>query len=153
MYHYLLSLGSNVNPENNILKSHYYIEKLIGGIISESSLYESKAEGFESDYAFVNQSIIVKSLLNPDEVLIQISSIDQTFQRSRSTSGYSDRTIDIDIILSDNEFTNITAKIPHPRWQQRNFVIVPSQELNSELFAKQLNHTHININQVLKKFL
>lgn len=153
MYHYLLSIGSNVEPEKNILKSHYYIEILIGAIIEESSLYESKAEGFESDFPFINQSVIVKSLLNPDEILLQISSIDESFKRSRSSNGYSDRTIDIDIILTDNKSPCKSAEVPHPRWKERNFVIVPSKELRTAVFSKELNQVRLHFNQTLKKYL
>lgn len=153
MFNYVISLGSNIDPEKNILKSHYYIEKLIGTIIDDSSLYVSKPVGFDSENDFINQSIFLKSTLSPDEILEKVNTIDEIFNRIRIKSGYSDRPIDIDIILSDYQGVNKEAKIPHPRWKDRAFVIVPSLDLNSHPFDKELNTISFNQNTGLYKFL
>lgn len=153
MYNYLISLGSNIDAEKNILKSHYYIEKYLGKIIHESSLYKSEPVGFKSENDFINQSIILNSDLTPDRMLTKIELIDSLFNRIRIKSAYSDRPIDIDLILTDFQGTSTSAELPHPRWTERTFVIEPSKELKSHLFEKELDRIKTGQITGLCKFL
>ena len=55
-------------------------------------------------------------------------------RKIRNTQKYESRKIDIDIILYDDliiEEKNLT--IPHPRYTQRSFVLVPLLEIDNKL--------------------
>jgi len=53
---------------------------------------------------------------------------------TKSGNGYSDRLIDIDILLYDNQIIDQpTLKIPHPLMTERDFVLVPLTEIAPEL--------------------
>lgn len=153
MIYYMISLGSNINPEKNILKSHYYINKHIGTIINMSSLYGSTPMGFQSDNMFINQSITISSRLNPDQVLKKIALIDKIFSRVRIEEGYTDRPIDIDIILCNKSFNNQEAKLPHPRWKERSFVVTPNLEIQTSIFKKELSQIETKVSPTIVKFL
>ena len=69
-------------------------------------------------------------------MIIKIKAIfEKTMGRKiRNTQKYESRKIDIDIILYDDliiEEKNLT--IPHPRYTQRSFVLVPLLEIDNKL--------------------
>ena len=70
------------------------------------------------------------------EVLRRTQAIERALGRTKkSTDGYSDRTIDIDIIRAFDEngqeiqVSEPTLQIPHPLWQERDFVTIPLASL------------------------
>ena len=129
------SIGSNLGDRySNISKCISLIEKKIGNVISISSLYKNLAQGFVGDY-FYNCCIKVKSSNNPLKILNFISSIESEMGReNRNSEEYQSRIIDIDIILFDDLiFEDQNLKIPHPRFHERNFVLLPLLEINNEL--------------------
>ena len=73
----------------------------------------------------------------PAQVLAATQAIERALGRThKSVNGhYSDRTIDIDIIQAFDELgkeisvLTPTLTIPHPLWQERDFVKVPLQEI------------------------
>ena len=70
--------------------------------------------------------------LPPEGVLREIGVIERELGRIRSvTERYTSRTIDIDILLFGNEVINRPPDlvVPHPRMEQRRFVLVPLVEI------------------------
>ena len=129
------SIGSNLGDRfSNISKSISLIEKQIGKVISISSLYKNLAQGFVGDF-FYNCCIKVKSSHPPLKILNFISSIEFEMGReNRNSEEYQSRIIDIDIILFDDLiFEDENLKIPHPRFHERNFVLLPLLEIDNEL--------------------
>ena len=129
------SIGSNLGDRYfNISKCISLIEKQIGKVISISSLYKNLAQGFVGDF-FYNCCIKVKSSHPPLKILNFISSIEFEMGReNRNSEEYQSRIIDIDIILFDDLiFEDENLKIPHPRFHERNFVLLPLLEIDNEL--------------------
>ena len=135
---YYLSLGSNLgNREQTIRLALKQIEQQIGQILRCSSFYYSSPWGFESDNQFCNLCCVIKSSLSPLEVLSTTQSIERALGRKKKSidGNYSDRTIDIDIIQAFEDsgeeiFIHISSlQLPHPLWQQRDFVRIPLQEI------------------------
>ena len=121
-----LLLGSNLNNRNaNLESAQVWIEKEIGSIEKKSEIIETSAEGFESDYDFLNQIIVVQTEFSPISVLKILKKIEQKMGRVYivSEQKYQDRIIDIDI-LTFNEiiFDSRILKIPHHQIFSRNFV-------------------------------
>ena len=55
-------------------------------------------------------------------------------RKKRNPDEYESRKIDIDIILYDNLIINEKKLIiPHPRYKERNFVLLPLAEINDQL--------------------
>ena len=135
---YYLSLGANLGErERTITQALQMIEQQIGTVLRCSSFYYSPAWGFESENEFCNLCSCVETSMQPLEVLLATQVIEQNLGRTlKSLNGYySDRYIDIDIILAFDEhnqelFINTPElTIPHPLWSKRDFVKVPLAEI------------------------
>ena len=129
------SLGSNLGDRYlNLSKCISLIEKNIGDVKHVSSLYKNSAQGFAGDY-FYNCCIEVLTLYKPQQVIDKIKFIEMKMGRKkRNPDEYESRKIDIDIILFDNLIINEKDLIiPHPRYRERNFVLLPLAEINDQL--------------------
>ena len=132
-----LGLGSNLGDrEANIRKAISLIGKKVGLVLRQSSLIETEPWGFESSNKFLNAVILFETPLTPRQLLKVTQSIERQLGRrkkspsSSSPVSYSDRPIDIDILLYDDLTVNEPdLKIPHPLMQQRDFVMIPLQEI------------------------
>ena len=138
MYYYL-SLGANLgNREQTIHSAIQRIEQQIGPVTRCSSFYYSAPWGFESKHEFCNVCCLLETDKTPLDVLQATQEIERMLGRAKKSTGgnYSDRTIDIDIIRVLDEGKEIywnseRLQIPHPLWEQRDFVTVPLKEIQS----------------------
>ena len=138
-----LGLGSNLGDrEANIRKAISLIGKKVGLVLRQSSLIETEPWGFESSNKFLNAVILCETPLTPRQLLKVTQSIERQLGRRKKSSAsrlpspssspvsYSDRPIDIDILLYDDlTVDEPDLKIPHPLMQQRDFVMIPLQEI------------------------
>lgn len=128
-----IGLGSNLgNKELHLQTAIDEIEKRIGHVVRQSAFIESEPWGFESNNTFVNAVIAVDTDMTPTDVLKETQKIEREMGRThKSVNGhYADRTIDIDILLFGNmEIDTPELTVPHPRMNERDFVIVPLREI------------------------
>ncbi len=134
-----LSLGSNLgNRRQLLLDAIEKINKKVGNVVRQSSFYETKPWGFESENLFLNAAVKVTTKLSPTELLEVTQQIEREMGRRKKTTlnpqlltpNYSDRPIDIDILLYDDLHVDLPElKIPHPLMQERDFVLVPLREI------------------------
>jgi len=126
-----LSLGSNQGRKlNNLQEAIYEIAESIGAIHKISSVYKTDSWGFKGD-DFYNICIAVSTYLPPEELLKNILNIETKLGRKREQNNkYTNRKIDIDILLFDDEIVfSKNIIIPHPRMLDRRFVLVPLAEI------------------------
>ena len=126
-----LSLGSNQGRKlNNLQEAIYEIAESIGAIHKISSVYKTDSWGFKGD-VFYNICIAVSTYLPPEELLKNILNIETKLGRKREQNNkYTNRKIDIDILLFDDEIVfSKNIIIPHPRMLDRKFVLVPLAEI------------------------
>jgi len=128
-----LSLGTNMgNKEENLRTAMTLIEEQVGTITSQSALYASAPWGFNSENTFLNNAIAVETSLTPEELLSTTQRIEHTLGRThKSVDGqYSDRLIDIDILLYDDVVMHTPSlTLPHPLMHRRLFVLEPLSEI------------------------
>lgn len=147
--YYFLSLGSNLgNCEQTLQTALQQIEQEVGHVDRCSSFFYSEPWGFESTHGFCNLCCRVETELMPLEVLHKTQAIERALGRTHKSidSHYADRTIDIDLIrVFDKEGKEIKLAIshqpsaisdepqwltlPHPLWEQRDFVKLPLAEI------------------------
>lgn len=130
-----LSLGSNQdNRFETLQKASQLVFKEIGTVNAISNIYETPALGFVGA-DFLNLCMEVLTFYEANEVLLRLLQIEKKLGReSNDKKGYSSRSIDIDILFYDElviESKNLS--LPHPRLQDRLFVLKPLSELNSDL--------------------
>lgn len=126
-----LSLGSNQGDKlKNLQKAINKIAENIGAIHRISSVYKTSSWGYDGE-DFYNICISVSSYLQPENLLEKLLKIEEILGRERKKrDNYSDRKIDIDILLFDNEIIfSKEVTIPHPRMLERKFVLVPLVEI------------------------
>jgi 2-amino-4-hydroxy-6-hydroxymethyldihydropteridine diphosphokinase len=119
-----LSLGSNIQPELNLPRA---IDLLLeyGKILKVSSAWESEAVG-SAGPNFLNACVLFGTpLLYPELKEQVIHPIEAKLGRERTADKFAPRTIDIDIVLFDNELCN------EKFWEQA-FVVVPLSEIYRE---------------------
>lgn len=130
-YKIILSLGSNMGERmSNLQQAVDLTFERIGSIKTISSVYESPAMGFSGD-AFFNIVLEAETGLLPEVVLEEILEIERKMGRIRSsTGGYISRPIDIDILfVEDLVIQEENLIVPHPRLQDRKFVLEPLMEI------------------------
>ena len=128
-----IGLGSNLGDKVwNLQETIRLISERVGTVVRQSSFLETEPWGFESENTFVNAVICCETEKTPREVLVLTQQIEREMGRTRKSSsgGYSDRPIDIDILLYDNlTVDEPDLKIPHPLMHQRDFVMIPLEEI------------------------
>lgn len=134
-----LGLGSNLgNKEENINITIKKIEEQVGSVLACSSFFYSKPQGFVSENDFVNAVVCCQTNLTPRQVLLITQNIEKQLGRTKKSGAdlfYSDRNIDIDILLFDDLYINEPdLTIPHPRMQERDFVMIPLKQICPNLF-------------------
>ncbi len=113
----------------------------IGNISAESPIYETESWGYH-DNDYLNQVVVCDTTLSAEKILTETSLIETELGRVRNGQGYQARTIDIDILLYGNEVVvSPTLTVPHPRMQERKFVLIPMCDLAPSLIHPTLNKT------------
>ena len=140
-----LGLGSNLGDrEKNLLEAIRLIGEQVGKVVRQSTFIETEPWGFDSDNMFMNAVILCETEHTPREVLTVTQQIERDMGRRKksvndlSVNGksvnrkYFDRPIDIDILLYDDiTIDEPDLKIPHPLMHQRDFVMVPLNEIRN----------------------
>ena len=131
-----LGLGSNLgNKEQNLNDVILQLSLEVGNVIGQSSVFHSKPWGFASENEFANAVVLIETGLSPFDLLNKTQEMEKQLGRTSKTStDYSDRIIDIDILLYDNLIIDQpTLKIPHPHIAERDFVLLPLIEIAPEI--------------------
>lgn len=129
-----IALGSNLGERSkNIQKAIQLLERQKIIPIKQSSLYETDPLGFESKNRFLNAVLLCETELSPHEVLNTLLNIEQDMGRNRNANGYCDRIIDLDFLFADAIIIHDpNLVLPHPKMQERVFVLEPLAEINPE---------------------
>lgn len=133
MHKIFLGLGSNLgNRKENLAYAIRFIGERVGKVLRVSSFIETEPWGFESENTFVNAVILCETDLTPRQLLGATQKIEREMGRQKKSTdgGYSDRCIDIDILLYDDlRVDEPDLQIPHPLMLKRDFVMIPLREI------------------------
>lgn len=140
-------IGSNLgNRDNNIRQALDWLDQLVGEQLACSSIYRSEPQGFISENEFAN----IVAVYNIDKYSLEdVLHITQQIEREigrtqKSVNGiYHDRVIDIDLLQAFHNSKSLihnssTLTLPHPRMQERDFVMVPLNEVKDKMQKKYM---------------
>ncbi|RZJ33862.1 MAG: 2-amino-4-hydroxy-6-hydroxymethyldihydropteridine diphosphokinase [Flavobacterium sp.] len=127
----ILSIGSNSGDRKELItRCIAEIHSKVATVVRVSALYESPAWGFNGA-PFYNCALLVHTYATAENLLQQLLDIETTLGRTRTgAEGYQSRTIDIDLIAFNEEIIRSEKlEVPHPRMQDRMFVLLPMRDL------------------------
>ena len=126
-----ISIGSNIgDKEKNLIEAINNLEDIKGIIIDKvSSFIKTEPWGLKEQDEFLNGAIKIKTVLSPRELMEVLLNIEKTMKRERIVK-WGPRIIDLDIIFYDDLVTDDEyITIPHPRMEEREFVLKPLLEI------------------------
>ena len=138
-----MGIGTNLGDrEANLRRAIELVHERVGECMACSSIYRSAPQGFVSENQFANIVAVCQTNHSPEEVLHITQQIEfEMGRKEKSINGiYHDRVIDIDLLMAyegdrvmDNgngiEYSSGILKLPHPRMQERDFVMIPLREV------------------------
>jgi GTP cyclohydrolase-4 len=128
-----LALGSNLGDRRGNLAAAIQRLREKVEIDTLSSVYETEPVGYLDQPRFLNMVLCGKTELSPQALLQEIKAIEVALGRQPSFRN-GPRPIDIDILLYDNvQIEQDALTIPHPRMQERAFVLVPLAEISPNM--------------------
>jgi 2-amino-4-hydroxy-6-hydroxymethyldihydropteridine diphosphokinase len=148
-----IGIGSNVGDKAHQCK-RAISEILKTGrhkLLAESSLFKTKPIGYTSQDWFVNGVIKIETEMEPLELFQRLKSVELQLGRTR-TFRWGPRSIDLDILFfDDEEVWTKELRIPHPRLQERQFVLIPLAEIDRNLVHPTLKKTVGKLLEELKE--
>ncbi len=128
-----IGLGSNLGDgPKNLDKAVALLQKEAGEVLYTSAYIESEPWGFESEHRFTNAVTVISTTLEPLPLLDLTQQIERRMGRTRKRrrgEGYSDRVIDLDLLMYDNlQLETERLILPHPHIAERDFVKLPFEE-------------------------
>jgi 2-amino-4-hydroxy-6-hydroxymethyldihydropteridine diphosphokinase len=129
-----LSLGSNLEPLHYLRAALDELRARFGAL-TVSPAYRSQAVGFEGA-DFVNLAVGLDTDLSPEALNAWLHALEDRHGRRRDVPRYSDRTLDVDIVLYDDLVLQGEGHLELPRKELRHaFVLRPIADI-----APQLKH-------------
>ena len=146
-------IGTNLGDrEANLNAALHLLNERVGEQLACSSVHRSAPMGFESENEFANIVAVYDTPYSPEEVLLITHQIEREMGRTqKSVNGvYHDRIIDIDLLQALTQSSSPfeeenctegeevvckskTLTLPHPRMQERDFVMIPLREVEALL--------------------
>ncbi|MDF2613727.1 MAG: 2-amino-4-hydroxy-6-hydroxymethyldihydropteridine pyrophosphokinae [Clostridia bacterium] len=148
-----LALGSNMGDKEMYLKQAITYLKEHKSIRTGkcSSFLETEPWGYTDQERFLNAVLEVRTLLTPTELMTELLRIEQLLQRERIIK-WGPRTIDLDILLYDDLVTSDEfITLPHPRMEEREFVLKPLCEIAPMLVHPILKQRMFQLLSALNK--
>lgn len=137
-----ISLGSNIQPRENLLEAM----KLLRGKVTVnafSTIWETDAVGTPGP-RFLNAAAWISTPLSADDLKSKVlSQIEQTLGRVRSADKYAPRTIDLDIVVFNEQVLDENL------WK-RDFLALPLAELRPDLEQPGAGRTLNQIAQAIR---
>uniref|UniRef100_UPI004056095B 2-amino-4-hydroxy-6- hydroxymethyldihydropteridine diphosphokinase n=1 Tax=Candidatus Electronema sp. TaxID=2698783 RepID=UPI004056095B len=135
-----IGLGSNLGQSRQLLLEAWQVLGAQPGIIPQalSAPCRTKPVGMDSPHWFINAAGLLRTSLAPEALLDVLLAVEKQFGRVRRLDmpGYQDRTLDLDLLLFDEQVVRTERLIlPHPALHERLFALAPLAEI-----APQLRH-------------
>ncbi len=129
-----LGLGSNTRPYENLRSCLDWLAHSFGHLVV-SPAYRSPAYGF-SGADFINLVVAIDSAISPQALKSWLVWLENIHGRNRQQPRFSDRTLDVDILL----FGNLVApqwQIPREETFQQPYILKPLRDLAPDLTPPQ----------------
>jgi len=141
MHTVYLALGTNLGNRLANLKAARAALTPQMTLKAKSHIYETPPWGYTEQDAFLNQVLQVETYLEPEPLLKHLKRLEVALGRVPSFEN-GPRLIDIDILFYDDLVLDTPELvIPHPRMHERAFVLVPLNDIASDLVHPEIKKT------------
>lgn len=128
-----IGLGTNIGDRLQNLQNAVAALAPQVTVLRLSAVYQSLPWGYLEQPNFLNQVLVGETHLDPVALLVFLKSIEDQLGR-RKTFRYGPRLIDLDILFYDDSIIHLPeVEIPHPRMDNRSFVLLPLAEIAPDL--------------------
>lgn len=142
-----VAIGSNMGDRDKNLNSAIQLinDSKLSKVTKVSNFYETNPVGYLEQDKFLNGALEVKTLLSPNKLMRFLLEKEKDLKRERIIK-WGPRTIDLDVLLYDNIITSEEEIIiPHPRMQERAFVLKPLSDIAQYVMHPVLNKRIIEL--------
>jgi 2-amino-4-hydroxy-6-hydroxymethyldihydropteridine diphosphokinase len=128
-----VALGSNLgDPEGQVRGAIAALGAL--GKLRASSLYRSEPLGGADQPWYVNAVVELETALEPRVLLRELQALERAAGRPDARPRNAPRSLDLDLVLHGKRSIDEPGlRVPHPRYRERRFVLLPLVELDPEL--------------------
>jgi 2-amino-4-hydroxy-6-hydroxymethyldihydropteridine diphosphokinase len=101
----VIGIGSNICPETNISGMLNVLGEKVT-ILRYSTFLKTKPIGIENQADFINGAVKIETNLNREALNHVLKNIEDIFKRDRSTPKFGPRTIDLDLVVWNDEIVD-----------------------------------------------
>jgi 2-amino-4-hydroxy-6-hydroxymethyldihydropteridine diphosphokinase len=123
-----VSVGSNMDRERNVASALAALAREYGEL-QQSRIFESEAVGFSGNL-FYNLVVAFETDQSPQQLSAVLTGIEDAHGRDRRADKFSDRSLDLDLLLYDDLVIDEPGLIlPRPEILEHAFVLRPLAEI------------------------
>ncbi|MCM3497501.1 MULTISPECIES: 2-amino-4-hydroxy-6-hydroxymethyldihydropteridine diphosphokinase [Paenibacillus] len=126
-----IALGANLGDrEGNLMEALERLDDTPGiQVLRVSNLYETEPVGYIDQPMFLNMAAVVSTSLSPHALLAEMQRIEKELGRVRHIH-WGPRTVDLDLLwMEGRRLDTPELMLPHPRMQERSFVLRPLSDI------------------------
>ncbi len=126
----IVALGSNLGDRESFLR---HAIRELGNVVGMSQVFETEPVGGpDAQGAYLNMVVKVDTSLDPYAFIRRCQRIEASALRQRMVH-WGPRTLDVDLLFFDDvRIQSEELTVPHPRINQRRFVLTPLSEIAPE---------------------
>ncbi|NEU04932.1 2-amino-4-hydroxy-6-hydroxymethyldihydropteridine diphosphokinase [Clostridium senegalense] len=148
----IIAVGANIgDKKKNIMDAFEIIDNSKHTKIVEiANFYETEPFGYEDQDMFLNTAIKIKTMLRPKRLMEYLLEVEKDLKRERIIR-WGPRTLDLDIIFYEDLISyEKDIILPHPRMEERLFVLDPLCDIVPYKVHPILNKRVIDIKKELE---
>ncbi|PJD97050.1 MAG: 2-amino-4-hydroxy-6-hydroxymethyldihydropteridine diphosphokinase [Parachlamydia sp.] len=152
-----IGLGGNIGDSYAILKQALKLIEELPQVfhLKASAFYSTTPVGPILQENFLNAVCSVQTSLSAHQLLYALQGIEKVLGKVEKPKN-APRVIDLDLLLFDTEkHASPHLEVPHPRWKERLFVLIPLTDLESELLVPAENGQNLirlNLHRLVREF-
>jgi 2-amino-4-hydroxy-6-hydroxymethyldihydropteridine diphosphokinase len=144
-----ISVGSNIDKEKHTKAGLQGMYQAFGEL-TLSSVFESESVGFEGNN-FYNLVVKASTNLSIVEVCAVLKKIERDNKRQRVEQKFAPRTLDLDLLLYDQQVTINPITLPRPEVLYNAFVLKPLAEIAADELHPEVDESYANLWQAYDK--
>jgi 2-amino-4-hydroxy-6-hydroxymethyldihydropteridine diphosphokinase len=130
----IIGIGGNIGDvKRRFTRLYYFLKRQKGiAVLHTAPILQNPPFGYADQDDFFNSVIEVATSMCPRELLAFLLRVEKHFGRKRSFAN-APRTLDLDLIFFDDvRMKTPYLTLPHPRWHERESVVIPLLLLGKE---------------------